>query len=45
MFQCKRDFETDYRAMRDVVATRRLAPHTLDFDGWLAKYGDQIPIE
>lgn len=44
MFQFKRDFEADYRARRSVEATRRLVPDLLDFDGWLAAYGEQIPI-
>lgn len=45
MFQIKRDFESEYRAMRDVEETRRLDPQLMDFEGWLAKYGSQIPIE
>ncbi len=44
MFQVKRDFESDYRAMRDVESTRKLNPQLLDFDDWLQQYGDQIPI-
>lgn len=36
MFQFKRDFESAFRAARDVEATRRLNPALLNFEQWLA---------
>jgi uncharacterized protein YbjT (DUF2867 family) len=43
MFQYKRDFETEYCASRDLGFSRSLNPELLSFEGWLAKYKDQIP--
>lgn len=45
MFQYKRDFDTEYRGARSVEGTRALNPELLDFDSWLAKNKDRIPIE
>jgi uncharacterized protein YbjT (DUF2867 family) len=44
MFQFKRDFNDDFRRPRDVSATRKLNPGLLNFEGWLAKFGSQIPL-
>ena len=37
MFQFKRDFEDDYRGMRDLDEARKLNPELLTFDEWLAR--------
>jgi uncharacterized protein YbjT (DUF2867 family) len=42
MFQFKRDFEADFRAMRDVELSRRLNPALQTFDAWLEANKDQI---
>jgi uncharacterized protein YbjT (DUF2867 family) len=44
MFQYKRDFEADFRALRDVEATRRLNPRLQSFRQWLAANVDRIPV-
>lgn len=43
MFQFKRDFEHDFRAMRNVEFTRMLDPELLDFAGWLQQNAGKIP--
>lgn len=43
MFQYKRDFETQYRATRDVEASRELHPALQDFRTWLAANKSLIP--
>jgi len=45
MFQYKRDFEADFRAPRDVDATRKLNPQLQSFRDWLAKNAARIPLE
>jgi uncharacterized protein YbjT (DUF2867 family) len=45
MFQFKRDFEAEYRAPRDVSATRALNPQLQTFESWLAEHLSEIPIE
>jgi uncharacterized protein YbjT (DUF2867 family) len=45
MYQVKRDFEAEYCGARDLAAARRLNPEMLTFDQWLARYGEQIPLE
>ena len=44
MFQFNRDFSADFRAQRDVAATRALYPGLQSFDAWLGRYAAQIPI-
>jgi hypothetical protein len=44
MFQIFDEFEPQYRASRSVDAARALAPSLMDFDQWLAKYKDAIPL-
>lgn len=43
MFQYKRDFETDFRAPRDVDAARRLNPRLQSFAQWLQANAERIP--
>lgn len=45
MFQFKRDFNDDYCKSRSVELARNLNPDLLNFDAWLAKYKDKIPLE
>lgn len=45
MFQYKRDFETDFRAPRDVEASRRLNPRLQSFAQWLQANAARIPLE
>jgi hypothetical protein len=42
MFQFKRDFESDFRAPRDVAKTRELNPSLRNFATWLAEHKDQF---
>jgi uncharacterized protein YbjT (DUF2867 family) len=44
MFQYKRDFEADFRAPRDVEATRRLNPRLQSFAQWLQANVRRMPI-
>ena len=44
MFQFKRDFNDYFCGVRDPATARRLNPSLLDFDAWLAKYKDRIPL-
>jgi uncharacterized protein YbjT (DUF2867 family) len=44
MFQYKRDFEADFRAPRDVEATRRLNPRLQSFAQWLQANVGRIPM-
>jgi hypothetical protein len=44
MFQFKREFERDFRAPRDVAASRALNPSLQSFDEWLARNGKRIPL-
>jgi uncharacterized protein YbjT (DUF2867 family) len=45
MFQFKRDFNEDFRYPRDVELARSLNPQLLNFDMWLEKYANRIPLE
>lgn len=45
MFQFKRDFETIFRARRDVGATRRLLPTLQTFEQWLRRNREALPIK
>ncbi len=44
MFQFKRDFEDAFRKIRNVEQSKKLNPHLLTFDDWLARYASMIPI-
>ena len=44
MFQFKRDFESIYRALRDVEFTRALNPGLQSFAQWLATNARRIPV-
>jgi uncharacterized protein YbjT (DUF2867 family) len=44
MFQVKRDFEDQFRAARDVEASRVLLPSMRTFDQWLDENRDKIKI-
>lgn len=44
MFQFKRDFETVFRARRDVSASRELSPTMLTFADWLKLHAAEIPL-
>jgi uncharacterized protein YbjT (DUF2867 family) len=44
MFQFHHDFESDFRAARDVEATRALNPELQTFEAWLARNGSKIPL-
>lgn len=43
MFQFYHDFNEDFLGNRSAELARSLNPDMLDFDDWLAKYGDRIP--
>jgi uncharacterized protein YbjT (DUF2867 family) len=45
MFQFKRDFNDQFRGVRDVKFARALNPELQTFDAWLARHKDQIPLE
>lgn len=45
MFQFKRDFNDDFRGVRNVDFARTLNPELQSFDGWLSQHKDQIPLE
>jgi uncharacterized protein YbjT (DUF2867 family) len=45
MFQLFDEFEQPYRAARSVQAARALAPSLMDFDRWIAKYKNVIPLD
>jgi len=45
MFQYKRDFESDFRAPRDVEASRHLNPRLQSFAQWLQANLARIPLE
>lgn len=44
MFQFKRDFESDYRAHRDLGLVHELTPSVQTLDEWLAENKDRIPL-
>jgi uncharacterized protein YbjT (DUF2867 family) len=43
MFQFKRDFNDEFRAPRDVEASRALNPELLSFDAWLQANAAKLP--
>jgi uncharacterized protein YbjT (DUF2867 family) len=45
MFQYMSDFESDFCGARSVDTSRSLNPDLLNFDRWLAKNKDRIPLE
>lgn len=45
MFQFYRDFEDECNTVRDVSYSKELNPELLTFEQWLAKYGQQIPLD
>ncbi|MBP7146412.1 MAG: NmrA/HSCARG family protein [Acidobacteria bacterium] len=45
MFQVNAEFDREFRAPRDVAATRALNPALQNFETWLARNKDRIPIE
>jgi len=45
MFQFKRDFNDDFRGVRDVDFARTLNPELQTFEAWLSKHKEQIPLE
>jgi len=45
MFQFYRDFSDEFISIRPISGSRELNPELLDFDGWLAKYAEKIPIQ
>ena len=44
MFQFKRDFNEDYRAVRSIDFSRDLNPELQSFEAWLARHKDEIPL-
>lgn len=44
MFQFKRDFNDAFRSPRDIELARSLNPELLNFDMWLDKYANRIPV-
>lgn len=44
MFQFKRDFEAEYVGARDLDVARSLDPELQDFDTWLARNKERIPV-
>lgn len=44
MFQYKRDFETQFRAARDLAFARRINPGMLTFKQWAEANKDRIPL-
>jgi len=45
MFQFKRDFEQDFCGARNLSTSRSLNPALQNFDTWLARNGNRIPVE
>lgn len=45
MFQFKRDFNDDFRGVRDVDFARTLNPELQSFETWLSKHKAQIPLD
>jgi len=45
MFQFKRDFEHDFCGARDIAGARALNPLLQNFETWLARNKERIPIE
>jgi len=45
MFQYKRDFNREFREIRDVEAARRLNPELQSFRTWLSRHAGEIPLD
>ncbi len=45
MFQYKRDFNREFREIRDVEAARRLNPELQSFRTWLSRHAREIPLD
>jgi len=45
MFQFKRDFEENYCGARNIDFVKKLNPSLMNFDEWLKKYKNLIPLE
>jgi uncharacterized protein YbjT (DUF2867 family) len=45
MFQFKRDFEADFCGARNVDVAKALNPTLQDFESWLSRNKDRIPLE
>ncbi len=45
MFQFKRDFEEYFCGVRDIDFAKKLNPSLLNFDDWLKKYKELIPLD
>jgi uncharacterized protein YbjT (DUF2867 family) len=45
MFQYKRDFEQQFRGLRDPAFARSINPELQTFEQWLARNKDRIPLE
>jgi len=45
MFQFKRDFESDFRRLRDIEVSRELNPELQTFRQWLTGNKNRIPLE
>jgi len=45
MFQFKRDFNEDFCAARSVAKSRELNPGLMNFQQWLDRYADEIPLD
>lgn len=45
MFQVKHDFNREFCAPRDVAATRALNPQLQNFEAWLGRHAELIPLE
>jgi len=45
MFQYKHDFEREFCGARDLALSKRLNPELQDFDTWLARNKERIPLD
>ncbi len=45
MFQFKRDFETEFTSQRNIAETKTLNPDLQNFETWVARNKDKIPME
>jgi uncharacterized protein YbjT (DUF2867 family) len=45
MFQFKRDFETEYTSRRNIAETKKLNPDLQNFETWVARNKERIPME
>lgn len=45
MFQVKHDFNKEFVAARSIELSKQLNPSLYNFNGWLAKYKNKIPLE